>query len=333
MTIATWFNTSVIQPLKKLFADLWNGVTTGLKNAWNWIVNLASTIAAWVNNTVVKPVKNFFTGMWDGLKNGAKSAWEGVKSTFSSVTTFFGDTFKAAWEKVKAVFSTGGKIFDGIKDGVLDAFKKVVNTIIKGINTVVSKPFNGLNTILNKISDISIVGVKPFSWLTWRAPIPEIPLLAKGAVIPANNPFLAVLGDQTSGTNIEAPLSTIQEAVANELDGFASVLVSLQQATVSILGELLSGMTGFSSITDVLQDLRDTAKQTAVGSFDPELLKESKTGVDYEALVSRLSEVLKSAPIQPQVTVEMRDGDVYLDKERVGRSISPVVSRVIVQKS
>ena len=55
-----------------------------------------------------------------------------------------------------------------------------------------------------------------------RATIPsmatyEIPALATGAVIPANREFLAVLGDQKSGTNIEAPMSTIEEGVENVL--------------------------------------------------------------------------------------------------------------------
>ena len=41
----------------------------------------------------------------------------------------------------------------------------------------------------------------------------DIPALASGAVIPPNRKFLAVLGDQKSGTNVEAPLSTIKQAV------------------------------------------------------------------------------------------------------------------------
>ena len=49
-----------------------------------------------------------------------------------------------------------------------------------------------------------------------------VPALAGGAVIPANRRFLAMLGDQTSGTNIEAPLDTIKQAVAEVLNGFAS---------------------------------------------------------------------------------------------------------------
>ena len=67
---------------------------------------------------------------------------------------------------------------------------------------------------------------------------PQIPYLAKGAVLPANKPFLAVVGDQKHGTNIEAPLTTIQEAVglvmgdhiAAMMAGFEALLKE-QQAT------------------------------------------------------------------------------------------------------
>ena len=49
------------------------------------------------------------------------------------------------------------------------------------------------------------------------SPASTVPYLASGAVIPPNAPFMAVLGDQKHGTNIEAPLATIQEAVALEM--------------------------------------------------------------------------------------------------------------------
>jgi hypothetical protein len=47
----------------------------------------------------------------------------------------------------------------------------------------------------------------------------NIPRLATGAVIPPNKPFMAMLGDQKSGTNVEAPLSTIKQAVAETISG------------------------------------------------------------------------------------------------------------------
>lgn len=168
--------------VKKIFTDLWDGI----KNVW-------AVVSTWFNDTIIKPVQNFFTGMWDGLKKGAVNAWNGIKETFSKVASFFGDIFSNAWQKVKAVFSTGGKIFDGIKDGIVSVFKTVVNAIIKGINKVVKVPFDGLNGILNKIQKISVVGIKPFSWLSWRANAPQLPLLATGGVV--DKATAAVIGE------------------------------------------------------------------------------------------------------------------------------------------
>ena len=121
--------------------------------------------------------------MWDNLKKGARDAWDGIKNTFSKVSDWFKDVFSKAWEKVKAVFSTGGKIFSGIKEGIEKAFKTVVNAIIRGINKVIATPFNAINNMLDKIRNVEIVGIKPFSNLISRFNVPSIPLLAKGGIV------------------------------------------------------------------------------------------------------------------------------------------------------
>jgi hypothetical protein len=173
------------------FAQLWNDIKEGAVALWNGIVDVFSGIGAWFNNTVIQPVVGFFTGMWDGLKNGAADAWEGIKNVFSTVAEFFGNIFTEAWTKVKEVFSKGGKVFDGIKDGIITAFKAVVNTLIKGINTVVAIPFNGLNTVLNTIQNVEFLDIRPFGWLSWRAPIPQIPMLAGGGMPDTGQMFIA----------------------------------------------------------------------------------------------------------------------------------------------
>ena len=161
----------------------WDELKAAAVACWEWIKDAWNKAAEWFNNTIVKPIANFFSGMWDGLKNGAKKAWEGVKNTFSTVADFFRNIFSKAWEGVKKVFSVGGKIFDGIKDGIVTAFKAVVNAIIRGINKVVALPFNGLNGILNTLQNISFLGISPFSWLSWRAPVPQIPELERGGIL------------------------------------------------------------------------------------------------------------------------------------------------------
>jgi len=199
--VAEWFNQKVIEPIKKFFSSLFDGISKAASDTWNTIKGVWNGVAGWFNNTVIQPVKNFFTGAWNALKTGATNAWEGIKSVFKAVPEWFETKFKTAWQKVKDVFSTGGRIFDGIKDGIINGFKVVVNAIIRGINKVISIPFNGINKILRKIHNISILGKKPFSFID-PIDIPEIPELAKGGVI--NRPTTAVIGE--AGKEAVVPL-------------------------------------------------------------------------------------------------------------------------------
>lgn len=114
-----------------------------------------------------------------------------------------------------------------IWNGIWDMIKGVINTIIGGINGMISAIEGAINAVIGAINSLSWeipdwvpgLGGYTFGFDIPKADFPRIPELAQGAVIPPNNPFLAVLGDQSSGTNIEAPLDTIKQAVA-EVAGF-----------------------------------------------------------------------------------------------------------------
>lgn len=181
--VSDWFEKHVIKPITKFFADLWNGIKSAAQTAWNFVKSVWQAVSGWFNNTVVKPVTGFFSGMWENLKDGARQAWEGIKTVFSHVTDWFRDTFSKAWRAVKDVFSTGGQVFEGIKDGIVEAFKTVVNAIIRGINKVVAIPFNQINDILDSLAGVEIAGIQPFSGLVHRLPVPQIPELEKGGVL------------------------------------------------------------------------------------------------------------------------------------------------------
>lgn len=201
---------------------VWSVVVDFFQGIWDGICNVFSVVADWFKgifdkantaiHTVIDPWIEIFSKIWDGIKqafstvatffsdmfkkawDGIKKAfepavnffssiWEGIKKAFSAVTDWFKNVFSNAWNAVKNVFSTGGKIFDGIKDGIVNVFKTVVNGIINGINKVISIPFNAINNVLNKIRNISILGVSPFSWISTFS-VPQIPTLAKGGVLP-----------------------------------------------------------------------------------------------------------------------------------------------------
>ena len=200
--VADWF-VQAWTDIKDFFINLWNSIKDGAVNTWNNIKNVFSVVGNWFYNSVISPVTNFFSGMWGKVKNGAKNAWDGIKNVFSTVAQFFGDIFSKAWKKVKDVFSTGGKIFDGIKDGIVNAFKAIVNAIISGINRVIAIPFDGINWALNKIRNVSIFGLKPFDWI-YTISVPQIPRLAKGGI--TNGATLAEIGE--AGREMVLPLES-----------------------------------------------------------------------------------------------------------------------------
>lgn len=189
----------------------WDSVKEAASKCWDKIKEAWNIVATWFDETIIQPVSNFFSGMWNGLKNGAHNAWEGIKSIFGNVASFFKNIFTDAWEGVKAVFSTGGKIFDGIKDGIVKAFTTIVNAIIRGINKVVSIPFDGINWALKKVKNISIAGFKPFDWID-TINVPQIPELAEGAWFKARNPRLAIVGEGKNN-EIVAPEPKLDDAI------------------------------------------------------------------------------------------------------------------------
>lgn len=155
-----------------------------------------------------------FEGIWNGVCAGAQAAWQGIQDIFGAVADFFGSVFSAAWEAVKAVFSTGGRIFMGIVDGILNGFKVIVNAIIGGINAVVAIPFNGINGFLSFLRGIDILGIKPFEWVG-NIDVPQIPYLAKGGY--ADGATNAVIGE--AGKEVVLPLE-------NNTDNWAGLLAS-----------------------------------------------------------------------------------------------------------
>lgn len=185
--------------LKQIWDGLkntWNAVIDSIRDAWNMFIE-------WLRgkNPELAAIFETYGKLVSDLYNSVKQILGGIITFISGV--FTGDWDKA-WEGVK-------QIFKGIWNGIVSILEGAVNLIIGGINWMIRQ--------LNKIQ------IKAPDWLgggTIGFNIPaistvSIPRLAQGAVIPPNREFLAVLGDQKNGTNVEAPLETIKQAVAEVL--------------------------------------------------------------------------------------------------------------------
>lgn len=136
---------------------------------------------------------------WDFIRDKIKNVWQKIKEFWNS---YIAPVFTAAWW-----LNLGKTIMNGLISGI----ERGINWVLGGVSDMV----NGITGILNKIPGVNIGQV---NWGNVH-----IPRLAQGAVIPANREFLAVLGDQKHGTNIEAPADLIRQIVREEVKNSGGV--------------------------------------------------------------------------------------------------------------
>lgn len=147
------------------------------------------------------------------------------------ITGVFTGDWEKAWDGVK-------KIFKGIWNSIVIVVESAINIMIKGINWLISK----LNTIHFDIPDwVPIIGGKSFGIHINPVTEVKLPRLATGAVIPPNREFLAVLGDQKSGTNIETPLATMIQAFKQALaeGGYSGANEAVLVCDKDVLGKVI----------------------------------------------------------------------------------------------
>lgn len=202
---ANWFNTNVVTPVKNFFDALWTAVKTAAQNAWNGIVAVWKAVSAWFDTNVVQPVGKFFSDLWTGISTAASSAWKSISSVWKAVSGWFSE-----------------HVIDPIEKG----FKGSINTMISMVEGFVNSFIGGVNKIIEALNSIHIdvpKNIPKIGGIKFGFDIPtlgkvSIPRLATGAVIPPRAEFAAILGDQRSGTNIEAPADLIRNIVASEID-------------------------------------------------------------------------------------------------------------------
>ena len=188
------------------------------------------------------------TGSLDSLTagfNGVTQAAGDLKAQNGPLSTLFSSLTTLAQTLGGTVSATAGKL-----GGLYPAFQTAGNAAIGAANTALSgieSAVNGMSAALRALSInipswVPVVGGKQLTIDLGSVSLPRIPQLAQGAVLPANKPFLAMVGDQRNGTNIEAPLSTIQEALSNVL----GASLPGQQAANELLAQILTAIEGIT---------------------------------------------------------------------------------------
>lgn len=256
---------TAIETLKELimpyFCDLGENVVQGfLDGMWNLLCDIGTWLYEHLIQPVVDTVKEALgihspsTVFADIGTNLIQGLLNGITGSIGKVITFLSEKLDAIKLNFISTFNEiKEKVGDIFKKKLPDAIKGGVNKIIGWINSMISGVCGGINLMideLNKFSfdipdDFPILGGTHFGLSIGHVSAPQIPLLAQGAVLPANKPFLAMVGEQRRGTNVEAPLETIKQGVREELASMLGQLGGTQEFTaeqpieISLDGEVL----------------------------------------------------------------------------------------------
>ena len=206
--VGEWWSENVITPITEFFTQLGEDISTWANETITNIQEFWSGVGAWFDENVCRPVGKFFSDLWDGIKQTASDLWDNIVGIWEGASTWFeehvtdplGKAFEAAAEFIKSVIN-----------GIISTVEGMVNAVIKAINWLITQ----LNKLKIDIPDNPITGALSIGFNIPSISEIQLPRLANGTVIPPNQQFAAILGDQRSGVNVETPLKTIEQALEN----------------------------------------------------------------------------------------------------------------------
>lgn len=194
----------------------WDKIKEMAGKVWDWISNKTRRFVEDIGNKL-RGLATKMTTIWGNIKTSAHQKWNAIWSTVSG---FVERIKNAIVDKFTSAKNTVVNVFNGMRD----AIRSVLNNIISVVNGAISK----VNGVVSAIESA-------FSFGPWKVPtpfgsktigfkatfprVPTVPYLAKGAVIPPRSEFLAVLGDQKQGNNIETPEALLRKIVREETAG------------------------------------------------------------------------------------------------------------------
>ena len=213
-----WFHDNVTQPIANFFSEMAAAISQFFQDLWDGIQKVWATVSDWFDKYVVQELLALFRAMKETLGPYFTQMWEDIKETWSKVSTWFSEkVIQPIVEAWKTGLENMKNFAKGIFNGILGFFESIVNGLIDGLNWFLSG-FNSAATWAGKVLGKDWSGIGQVQHIS-------IPRLAQGAVIPPNREFMAVLGDQTSGNNIEAPESLLRQIAQEETGGMISSLL------------------------------------------------------------------------------------------------------------
>lgn len=216
--LLTFWNT-LLAPLLNFLAASFGPVAAQVFSTLAEAVRLAVQTAAGLLTSLLQLLRGLADFLTQGLLGNWTAGWQAMTDSAAAAWRTITDTVRGAIQGLQTLIANFAR---GIADAVANAWQA-----LSGLGRGAS----GLGRVYKTGRSAAV----PYAAVPALASPPRLPALAAGAVIPPNRAFLALLGDQRQGTNIEAPLDTLRQAFTETLAGFAG-----QDQTINIyLGEEL----------------------------------------------------------------------------------------------
>ena len=234
-SVVEWWRDTAYENGQFTWEGLLDGIVEGVKNIGNWIyehifepfikgfknafgIHSPSTVMAEMGIYIMQGLLNGIKSLVSTVVGAIQDVWNGIKGIFNGFMTFltgvFTGNWKKAWSGIVSVFEGVRNNIKAIINGILGLIESLANGVINGINFVIG----ALNGLSFDIPDwVPLIGGETFGFNIPELSQVSIPRLATGTVVPPNNEFLAVLGDNKREPEVVSPLSTIEQAVENAM--------------------------------------------------------------------------------------------------------------------
>ena len=194
----------------------WDKICEAATKLKDWVVEKTRALGETVTRTLSN-LGNKISTIWSNMWSNAHEKWNAMWSTIGD---FVGKIKDGIVEKFTSAKDKVVEIFGGIKDTIRNILNKVIGIVNGAIGTV-NSAIGGIESALSfgPWEVPTPFGSKTIGFSASFPRVPTVPYLAKGAVIPPRSEFLAVLGDQKQGNNIETPEALLRKIVREETGG------------------------------------------------------------------------------------------------------------------
>lgn len=295
---ASWFDTTVIQPIVGFFTGLWESIKNAFSAAWEWIkstpifqfyealftsiwntvksvidviVQLASgaweiikavwsVVSGWFSANITQPIANFFSGMWNGVKDAANSAWNVMK-----------DGASKAWGAIKSIFGSVASFFGDIFGSAWQRVKDVFSTggaifsgITEGITSMFKRVVNAIIGGVNRVVAIPFNKINSLlSTIRNTSVLGIAPFRGIGSISVPQIPLLAAGGILTQPTlNIAGEAGPEAVIPIDKLQSYISSAIDRTMQTANIQALVAA----VENLADRAIELNINGKQFAVAT-------------------------------------------------------------------